>query len=116
MRIGTPSKRWPHLGVWAHSYGPNSDLPGDRLRLVIYDKQDNIVRRFEQVAGKCIDEGYVDFFNSPRCRSAQYLYPLVDIAPDGTQTELIGNFTPNMDQGIYLALLGEWAHRYGVEQ
>jgi hypothetical protein len=116
MREGRPTKRFPDLGVWAHSYGPESVLPGDRLKLVIYDKDDNIVRRFEQVRGECIEDGYVDFAVDALNLPSRFLYPIVDIAPDGEQTVLKEDFSPRDDQDEYLKLLKVWAETYGVPQ
>jgi len=99
--------------VWFHSTGPSGLVPGDRLRAVIYDRDDKIVRQFEQIRGACIDEGYVDFFNSPRCRPAQFTMPIVDIAPDGTQTVLIAHVPPEAPHLIQ-PVFKEWVERHGI--
>lgn len=111
MREGKPSKFHAHLGVWIHCLGPNSPQPGDRLKIVIYDGEDNIVRRFEQVKGAMLDGGYVDFFGGPSNRPATYLRPLVDIAPDGTVTQLVSDCK---SQNLMLAILNDWAEQYGI--
>ena len=49
MREGRESTRHPGMGVFALCLGPNSPLPGERLQLVIYDHDDRIVRRLEQI-------------------------------------------------------------------
>jgi hypothetical protein len=116
MRTGEPSTRHPGLGVYVHSLGPSSPIPGERLQIVIYDQQDNIVRRFEQVRGECLDPGYVDFFLSSRCRPAIYLWPLVDIDMEGKQTILVENFRSGMDMNIFYRALTEWVEKYGVPQ
>ena len=116
MREGRATKRYPDLGVWAHSYGPDSALPGDRLKLVIYDKDDNIVRRFEQIRGECLEEGYVDFAVEALNMPSRFLYPIVDIAPDGEQIVLMEDFSQRDDQNEYLDLLKTWAEKYGVRQ
>lgn len=118
MRQGKPSTRYAHLGVYSICLGPNApELAGKRLQVVIYDKDDNIVRRLEEVKGECVDPGYVDFFLGPNCRPARYRYYLVDIAPDGTQTiihddpALLGR-----NKELWFDFLGKWAKQYGVEQ
>ena len=116
MREGKPTNRFSHLGVWVHSYGPESKLPGDRLKIVIYDQDDNVVRRFEQIRGQCIDEGYVDFAVEALNIPARFLYPIVDIAPNGTQTTLVEDFSQLSEQRNYLELLRVWAEQYGVPQ
>lgn len=72
-RIGYRSPKNGHLGVYTLCSGPdpNGPKPGERLIIVIYDKDDNIVRRLEQVKGNCLDPGYVDFFNSMKCRPSE---------------------------------------------
>jgi hypothetical protein len=116
MRTGEPSTRHPGMGVYIHSLGPNSPVPGERLQIVIYDQQDNIVRRFEQVRGACIDPGYVDFFLGPNCHPASYLWPLVDVDIEGNQTILVENFRPGMDMNIYYQALAVWVEKYGIPQ
>jgi len=114
MRTGKPSPKYGHRGVWFHSTGPNGPVPGDRLRVVIYDQNDQIVRRFEQIQGTCIDDGYTDFFGSSRCRPAKYLMPLVDIAPDGTQTVLFWHVAPETSPHVISVTLQEWVERHGI--
>ena len=46
---GTKSTRYPHLGVWVFSLGPNSPVPGDRLQLAIINQRGDVERRMEQV-------------------------------------------------------------------
>lgn len=104
------------MGVRVLSLGPNSPVPGERLQIVIYNEQNEITRRFEQVQGACLDPGYVDFFGSPRCRPAKYLHPIVDIDANGAARELIADFTPQMDQRIYLGLLADWVAAHGIPQ
>jgi len=116
MREGVPSTRHPHLGVRILSLGPHSPVPGERLQIVIYDQHDNIVRRLEQITGACVDDGYVDFFNSPRCRPARCLHPIVDIAPDGAQTTLHPDFQDHMVATQWLPLLAAWVAQHGVPQ
>jgi hypothetical protein len=69
-RQGRPSPRFGHLGVWNLSLGPNSPVPGERLQVCIVDQTGGIVRRFEQIEGRCLDPGYVDFFRRQRCWTA----------------------------------------------
>lgn len=113
---GRPSPRYGHLGLWVFSLGPNSPVPGERLQLALLDETGKVVRRFEQIEGRCIDQGYVDFFLGPNCRPAQYEMPLVDIDPEGNATTLCAHYSSSMGQELYLALLGEWCRRYGREE
>lgn len=112
---GRKSPRYGHRGVWNLSLGPNSPVPGERLEIAILDEHGAEVRRFEQRAGRVIDQGYVDFFNSSRCRPSVQRFPLVDVAADGTTTELCEHYEQSMGPALYLALLGEWAAKHGKE-
>lgn len=116
MRHGESSTRHPGMGVYIHSLGPSSPIPGERLQIVIYDQDDNIVRRFEQVRGQCIDEGYVDFFGHNN-RPARYAnMPLVDIDPEGNQTVLVEDFRAGNDSQLYYTALAAWVKQYGIPQ
>ena len=117
-REGWRSPKWGHLGVYflCTGPGPGGPAPGERVRVVIYDKNDNVVRRFEQLRGECVDPGYVDFWNSPRCRPAQYLRPLVDIAPDGKVTTLLGDFKPHMGRELFETIFVSWVKTHGVPE
>ncbi len=118
MREGKPSIRFAKLGVHNLCLGPNSPiLRGERLKIVIYDKDDNIVRRLEEIRGECIDPGYVTFFTGSESRAAKYNHYLVDIAPDGTQTILHDNpsyFAYRNDE--WFAFVGVWAEKHAPEQ
>src|SRR6266545_118006 len=114
MREGLACDRHPGMGVYYRSLGPNSRVPGPRLQVVMYDHADQVVRRLEQVRGRCTDEGFVSFFaGDPRNRPAQFLHPIVDIAPDGTQTELISDFPPGTSMSVFHELLARWVATYG---
>jgi hypothetical protein len=80
---------------------------------VVYDEQDRVVRRFEQVQGACLDEGHVSFFGGPRDRSAKFLMPLVDIAPDGTQTILVADFQPSGPRSVMENAFRAWVEQHG---
>ena len=111
---GRPSPRFRHLGVWNYSLGPNSPLPGDRLQVFIVDETGRIVRRFEQIEGRCIDPGYVDFFESHRCRPVVHEMPIVDIDQDGKIVAVLHpHYRQDMGMELYLRLLTEWAQRWG---
>ena len=110
---GRPSPRYGHLGLWVFSLGPNGNPRGTRLQLGLIDATGNVARRFEQIEGRCLDQGYVDFFLGPNCRPAVYEMPLVDIAPDGTQTVLVRHHTEAMGMQPYLNALGAWCAKYG---
>lgn len=115
MREGKPSTRHPGMGVRVICLGPNSTVPGERLRLVIYDEQDKVVRRLEQIKGECVDEGYADFFDSHLCGLATFLTPLVDIAPDGSSTILHPDFKPH-HMHIWRDILKSWVDQHGIPQ
>src|SRR5262245_46100011 len=110
---GRPSPRYGHLGLWVLSLGPNGNPRGDRLQLALLNKAGDIVRRFEQIEGRCLDPGYVDFFLGPNCRPAVHEMPLVDIAPNGTQTILVRHYTQSMGPDLYFAALGTWCTKHG---
>ena len=115
MREGQESTRHPGMGVYALCLGPHSSLPGERLRLVIYDHDDQVVRRLEQKRGACVEEGWVSFFtNDPRNRPARFLWPLVDIAPDGAETVLMDDYRQEMGMEPYYRVLAAWVAAYGV--
>lgn len=117
-RLGYRSPKNGHLGVYTLCSGPdpNGPVPGERLIIVIYDKDDNIVRRLEQVKGDCIDPGYVDFFNSFQCRPAVSNYHIIDIDKDGSKQILATHTTPHE---AYLWLKENvpiWVEEHGIEQ
>lgn len=110
---GRKSPRFGHLGLWIFSLGPNSPVPGARLELGIIDDVGNVIRRFEQIEGACLDPGYVDFFMGPNCRPARHDMPLVDVSPDGKRAVLCSHYAQSMGQDLYLRLLGEWCATHG---
>jgi hypothetical protein len=118
MREGRPSKNFSHLGVHNICLGPSSPvLPGPRLKMVMYNDKDEVIRRLEEVEGECLDPGYVDFFNSPKCRPAVYQHHIVDIAPDGTQTILSSNPERfGRDPGAWIELVGKWANEHAIKE
>ena len=112
--IGVPNGRFANLGVWTFCLGPGSPVPGERLKLGILDQEGNVVRRFEQIEGRCLDEGYVDFFLGPNCRPARYERPLVDIDIDNQVMHVLHpDFSPRCGMGVYLELVRQWAEQYG---
>lgn len=111
---GRKSPRFGHLGMWNISLGPNSPVPGERLMVVILDQDGKIVRRFEQVRGRCTDEGYVDFCLSHNCRPAVHEYPIVDIDENGKVAHMVcQHYSQEMGMDLYLTLLTEWVNRWG---
>lgn len=111
---GSVSPRFGHLGMWNLSLGPNSPIPGERLEVAIIDEEGKIVRRFEQVRGKCTDSGYVDFFLSAACRPALHEYPIVDIDENGKVAAIIcQHYAQSMGMDLYLKLLTEWVTKHG---
>lgn len=116
MRDGFRSPKWGHLGVYFHCTGPDprGPRPGPRLQVVVYDAEDNIVRRLEQRRGQVVDPGYVDFFDSPRCRSSVSEYHIVDIAPDGTETVLATHTQGSAANRWLQTNFGNWVTDHGV--
>ena len=111
---GRASPRFGHLGVWNLSLGPNSPVPGERLQILIIDHEGKVVRRFEQIEGRCLDPGYVDFFKSHRCRPAVHERPIVDSDENGQIAAVLHpNYTQQLGMEIYLRLLTDWAQRWG---
>ena len=114
---GRPSPRYRHLGVWNFCLGPQSPIPGDRMQIFIIDQAGNIVRRFEQIEGRCIDPGYVDYFESHRCRPAVNERPIMDINEGGKIAAVLHpNYTQELGMDLYLKLLWEWVQRWGREE
>lgn len=111
---GRPSPRYRHLGMWNYSLGPHSPIPGPRLKVLILDQAGRIIRRFEQIEGRCIDPGYVDFFLSHHCRPAVHEMPIVDIDQDGQIVSVLcRHYTQGMGMDLYLRLLDAWVNRWG---
>ena len=115
-RRGIPWERYPGTGVYIISLGPQSPIPGERLQLIIYDQDDRIARRFEEERGNCIDQGYVDFFNSSRCRPAVDMYRLVDIGPNSEKNVIYEYLPAEMSREVYFRLVTDWVACYGVPQ
>lgn len=113
---GWKSPKYGHLGVYFLCTGPdpNGPMPGERVRVVIYDEHGSVVRRFEQIGGVVLDEGYVDFFGGPRDRPVRQRMPVVDIAPDGAQTVLIADFQPTTSREIFANAFRTWAETHGA--
>lgn len=114
-RSGFRSPKHGHRGVFFLCTGPDPSgpRPGPRLQVVIYDKEDKVVRRLEQVEGECLDQGHVSFFGGPRDRSARYRLPIVDIAPDGKQSVLIEDFQPTSPRSVLSDAVQRWVDSYG---
>ncbi len=111
---GRKSPRFGHLGMWNFCLGPASPIPGDRLRVGILDQDGNVIRKFEQIRGECIDPGYVDFFESHMCRPATHEMPIVDIDASGQiQKVLYPHYAQSMGMELYLKLLEAWVTEYG---
>ncbi len=111
---GNRSPRFGHLGVWNYCLGPSSPIPGERLQIYILDPDGKVIRRFEQIEGRCIDEGYVDFFLGNNCRPAVHERPIVDIDENGKIAAVLHpNYTQALGMDLYLRLLGEWAQKWG---
>lgn len=117
-RHGLKSFRYGHLGVYILCSGPDPDgpMPGQRLTLVIYDKANNIVRKLEQVKGDCIDEGYVDFFNSFSCRSSLDEYHMVDTDRNGKLQILATHTSPSDAHSWLQKNVPLWVQEHGIKQ
>jgi hypothetical protein len=110
---GRPSQRYGHLGLWTISLGPSGNPSGQRLQLALLNEVGDVVRRFEQIEGRCLDPGYGDFFGGPNCRPAMHEMPLVDIAPSGAQMVLVRHYEQSMGMQLYLDALGRWCAEHG---
>lgn len=115
---GFRSPKHGHRGVYFLCTGPDPSgpRPGPRLKVVIYGKDGQVVRRLEQVQGECIDGGHVSFFGGPGDRSARYRLPVVDVAPDGTQTVLVQDFQPGAPRSVLESAFRGWVESHGVPQ
>lgn len=89
-------------------------MPGERLRVVIYDGDNNIVRRLEQVRGETIDPGYVDFFMSSRTRPSIVMYHIKDFDPEGNETTLFSSTSGSASHGWLKDNFSRWAQEHGV--
>lgn len=115
-RLGRPSKNFAHLGVHNVCMGPKAPtLPGPYLQIVIYDPDNNIVRRMEEREREIVP-AYISFFEEASSPGV-YQYYLVDIDPDGKETVIHSD--PKAlarDPQAWRAFLQQWAERYGVPQ
>lgn len=117
-RLGKPSTRYAHLGLHNVSLGPNPPDPalrGNGLRMVIYDRDDRIVREMvsEQITLK---DGYVSFFES-QCRPGVYTEHIYDVAPDGGRRLMHHDAKAiAADRDAWLAFVERWVSVHGVPQ
>jgi len=82
--------------------------------VLIVDGAGRVIRRFEQIEGRCIDAGYVDYFESHRCRPALHERPIVDIDEHGQIVAVLHpNYTEALGMDLYRRLLADWAKRWG---
>jgi hypothetical protein len=116
MRTGFRSIKNGHLGVYTHCSGPDpkGPVPGERVIIVIYNKEDKIVRTLEQVRGNCLDQGWVDFFNSAQCRPSIHEYYIVDSDESGNKTIMATHTNPS-DANRWLTVnCPIWVQEHGV--
>lgn len=115
MRAGFRSPKYGHRGVYFLCTGPDPSgpKPGPRVQVVVYDEQDQVIRRFEQAEGVCLDGGHVSFFGGPKDRPARYTLPLVDVAPDGVRTVLVADFQPNDPRSVMESTFKNWVEQHG---
>lgn len=118
MREGYRSPKNGHLGVYTLCSGPDpkGPMPGERLIIVIYDNDDNIVRRLEQIKGDCLDEGYIDFFNSFRCRPSIHNYHIIDIDKEGKKSILATHTNPSEAFQWLTNNVPLWVKEHGVQE
>jgi mannosyltransferase OCH1-like enzyme len=116
-REGFRSPTNGHLGVYTLCSGPdpNGPVPGERLRIVIYDEHDNIVRRLEQVEGDTLDPGYVDFFLSAKCRPSLHSYHIIDIE-DQQMNILATHTSPEEAKDWLVENVPKWVQEHGIPQ
>lgn len=122
MREGKMSPRYGNLGVYNVCLGPDAPIPnlrGPRMKVVIYDREDNVVRRLEEVKGENLQPGYVSFFES-ECRPSIDMYYVVDIDPATEQQTIMMQRTSQRSHYCtmeeWIAFVGKWAQEHGVPQ
>lgn len=118
MRKGYRSPTNGHLGVYTLCSGPDPSgpTPGERVIIVIYDNDDKIVRRLEQVRGDCIDPGYVDFFLSNKCRPSRHEYHIIDIDAAGEKKILATHTSPSEGYRWFQQNCPLWVQEHGVPE
>ena len=117
-RKGYLSPKNGHLGLYTLCSGPDPTglVPGERVVIVIYGHQDNIVRRLEQVRGDLLDPGYTDFFGSAKCRPALYFYHILDIDKDPKPRILASHTSPSEANQWLVENVPKWVHEHGIPQ
>lgn len=117
-RKGYRSPKNGHLGVYTLCSGPDPSgpAPGERLIIVIYDKDDTIVRRLEQVQGDCIEPGYVDFFLSAKCKPSIYEYHIIDTDSHGRMQILATHTSPSEAKRWLQQNVPAWVQEHGIPQ
>ena len=115
-RKGWKSPKLGHLGVYFLCTGPDPSgpAPGERLIIVIYNEKNETVRRLEQVKDDCIDPGYIDFFDSFKCRPSIHDYQNVDIDVLGNRTILATHNYPLDARGWLAINVPKWAAEHGI--
>jgi hypothetical protein len=116
MKTGYKSPKFPNDNVYFLCTGPDpkGPCPGERLIVVIYDNSDNVIRRLEQVKGNCIDEGYVDFFNSYKCRPSVYDYHIIDTDKEGNKSILATHSYASDALGWLQQNFPKWVEKHSV--
>jgi hypothetical protein len=117
-RVGYRSPKNGHLGVYTICSGPDpkGPVPGERLIIVIYDNLDTIVRKLEQIQGRCLDEGYVDYFNSINYRPSVHEYYMIDSDKDDKK-EILATHTTAEAALLWLKVnVPKWIEKNGVPQ
>ena len=116
MRNGYRSPKNGHLGVYTLCSGPDprGPMPGERVIIVIYDKNDNITRTLEQVRGNTLDAGWIDFFNSSNCRPSVHEYYIYDTDQAGNKTKMATHTNPS-DANRWLTInCPLWVQEHGI--
>ena len=116
MRKGFRSVKNGHLGVYTLCSGPDPSgpVPGERVIIVIYNKEDKIVRTLEQVKGNCIDPGWIDFFNTQACRPSVHEYHIVDTNELGEKTVMASHTTPSAANRWLTINCPLWVQEHGI--
>jgi hypothetical protein len=116
IRKGYRSVKNGHLGVYTLCSGPDPSgpVPGERVIIVIYNKENKIVRTLEQVKGNCIDPGWIDFFNTQACRPSVHEYHIIDTDANGKQTLMASHTSPS-DANRWLTInCPLWVQQHGI--
>jgi len=111
---GWKSQKYGNRNVYFLSTGPDprGPMPGKNVHVVIYDTNGNVIRELYEQKGSCVEPGYVDFFNTAKCKPSVHEYEIIDADKDGKQTVLATHTTPFDAQNWLKANFDEWVNKH----